>query len=95
MHYAYIPAHYLPIYRHYNNNFIMIFSAYSGNMQSLQYSVDIMPSICRKQRKILTHYIGVGHGWTVGNIIGTKRDLAVHSAKETAAHLLYHQRKVK
>ena len=51
MHYAYIPGHYLSIYRHYNNNFIMIFSAYSGNMQSLQYSVDIMPSICRKQRK--------------------------------------------
>lgn len=95
MHYAYISVYDLPIYRHYNDDFIMIFSAYSGDMQNLQYGNDIMPSICRKQRKILTHYIGVGHGWAVGNIIGTKRDPAVHSAKETAAHLLYHQRKVK
>lgn len=95
MHYAYIPAHYLPIYRHYNNNFIMIFSAYSGNMQSLQHSVDIMPSICRKQRKNLTHYIGVRHGWAVGNIIVTKRDLSCAFRKRNGCALALSSKKSK
>jgi len=51
--------------------------------------------ICAERRKILTHSIGVRLAWAAGDVLGIEWDYAVHSAKETAPHPLYHQGKVK